>query len=259
MAGLLCIGCAAGAQEPVRVVSLDLCTDWLLASHLPRARVAALSPTHRLFPLPSMKEAWPFHDNDPETIVRLKPDLVLSGENNALLLRERLRRLGLRVETLPLPVTLAEVTVLERRFRDLLALPAPRAQLPPPADAVARERLLLLGPNGIGTGRNTLEDAMLAYAGWRNYLTADGYVQLDLEQIALDPPDAVSWTAPAGAARANAFIEHPIWRQVLPATRRLDTDTWQWQCPGPWTWETIRQLSHWRKTNERQKPAGRES
>jgi iron complex transport system substrate-binding protein len=248
------MGCAAlsGASDAVRVVSLDLCTDWLLASHLPRERIAALSPTHRLFPLPSLPETWPIHDNDPESIVRLAPGLVLSGENNALLLRERLRRLGLRVETLPLPATLEEVDAYERRFRDLLGLPANPARHPPPTpvDALvdAPKRLLLLGPNGIATGKNTLEDTMLAYAGWRNYLTTDGYAQLDLEMIAADPPDAVLWTAPDGAAQANAIIGHPLWRRIQPVTRRFDTNTWQWQCPGPWTWDTIRQLQSWRKT-----------
>lgn len=232
----------------MRIVSLDLCTDWLLASYLPRERIAALSPTHRLFPLPVVQGTWPIHNLDPEGIVHLKPDLVLSGENNAMLLRAQLRRLGVRVETLPLPTTLAAVLAYERRFRELLDLPADTATLPPPMPLSSQKRMLLLGANGIATGKNTLEDAMLEYAGWRNYVDVDGYIQLDLETIAIDPPDAMLWTAPDGAAQANAILHHPLWRHILPATHRFSTDTWQWQCPGPWTWDTIRQLQHWRAT-----------
>lgn len=249
---LLCLALAlpgwAPADAPQRVLSLDLCMDWALAHYLPAARIAALSPLHERYPLPGLVDRRPSHDGSLERIVQLQPDLVLVGQYNALLLRERLRSLGLRVEVLALPTTLAELEAHERRLLQLLGgdpaqatpAPAPRA---PTADA---PRLLLLGANGIGTGRATFEQQIMEQAGWRNYVAASGYVALDLEQVASDPPEALLFSAPDRRALAYRFAQHPALRKRVPAARWLSTDYWRWQCPGPWTWDLIRQLEQWR-------------
>mgnify|MGYP000892996778 CR=1 FL=1 len=239
-----------GGAAPQRVVSLDLCTDWLVADALPPARVAGLSPLHRRYPVDWVGNAWPTHDGALETLIALQPDLVITGEYNALQLRERLRALGVRVAVLPLPQTLAGVAQYQQRFRQLLALP----DVDPPAAGVdARppeplppQRLLLLGANGLGTGTNTLEHAILRAAGWHNYLTSPGVTRLDLEAIAARPPDAVLWSAPASPALANRFAEHPVLARLIDARSWLAVDHWRWQCPGPWTWDLIAQLRTWR-------------
>jgi len=243
---------AAFSQAPVpqRIVSLDLCTDWMLTLHVEQERVAALSPMQRVpksfHPAPWMRDkiAWPSHDGSPESIALYKPDLILVGQYAAISLRGQLRRLGFRVEVLPLATTLEEVRDHERQFLALVGLPPERASDVPPTRSPGKKRLLLLGANAIGTGRDTFEDAILVRSGWRNYLTENGLVRLDLERIARDPPDAVLWAAPSGAALANTFAEHPLWRAITPPPARLDTDYWRWQCPGPWSWDLIRELDH---------------
>jgi iron complex transport system substrate-binding protein len=231
---------------PQRIVSLDLCTDWMLALHVERERVAALSPMQRIsqpfHPAPWMKNAWPSHDGSLESIALYKPDLVLTGQYAAIGLREQLSRLGFRVEVLPLPATLEEVRDYERRFLAYAGLPSERAGGAPPARTRGKKRLLLLGANAIGMGHGTFEDELMVRSGWNNYLTGNGLVRLDLEQIARDPPDAVLWAAPSGAALANSFAEHPLWKALSPPPLRLDTDYWRWQCPGPWSWELIQEL-----------------
>lgn len=237
----------AAAPAPQRIVSLDLCMDWALAHHADPARVAALSPLHLRYPIHWIDDGWPTHDGSLEQIVMLQPDLILAGEYSALLLRERLRTLGLPVEVLPLPATLAQVESYERQLLQLLgrnpdlAQPAPTLRLP---ESNAK-RLLLLGSNAIGTGRDTFEHQIIEQAGWRNYLTDSGHVQLDLERIASDPPDAILFAAPDHQALANRFAEHPVLRRSIPADGWLTTDYWRWQCPGPWTWDLIRQLNQW--------------
>ncbi len=242
-----CLPSIALSGQPKRVVSLDLCTDWMLARYASRSQVAALSYMHRQYPVAWLDATWPAHDGTLEGILKLKPDLVITGQYNAPLLRERLKALGVHVETLPLPTTLGAVTGYERRLLDLLDLPASSASQPPPAlpAAAPRKRLLLLGANGIGTGSGTFEDAILERAGWTNYLRREGYLRLDLEEIATDPPDAVLWAAPASPALANRFAEHPVLRRAIPRDRWLATDYWRWQCPGPWTWELVEQLHRW--------------
>jgi iron complex transport system substrate-binding protein len=233
---------------PRRVVSLDLCTDWLLAHYAQRSpdvmpRVAALSPLMRQHADQWNTGAWPSHDGSLEQVLQFRPDLVITGEFNALLLRRRLTSLGKRVEVLPLPTHLADIDSYEKRLLSLLGLPDSLADAPAaPATGGERKRLLLLGANGIGTGRGTLEDEILRRAGWTNYVQDHGYVRLDLERIAADPPDAVLWAAPAGPALANRFSEHPVLKRVVAASHWLQTETWRWQCPGPWTWQLVREL-----------------
>jgi len=234
-------------EPPQRIVSLDLCMDWALAHHADPARVAALSPLHLRYPIHWIGDHWPSHDGSVEQVVRLQPDLVLAGQYSALMLRERLLTLGYPVQVLPLPTTLEQVESYERRLLELigrdpgLARPAPARRMPQ-TDA---KRLLLLGSNGIGTGRDTFEHEIIEQAGWRNYLTDSGHVQLDLERIASDPPDAILFAAPEHQALANRFADHPVLRRSIPTDGWLTTDYWRWQCPGPWTWDLIRQLNQW--------------
>lgn len=238
----------AGIAEPARrIVSLDLCTDWMLARYADPARVAALSPLNRQYAVPWLDAGWPVHDGTLERILQLKPDLVVTGEYNALLLRGRLQTLGVKVEILRLPKSLKDVTAYEKRLLALLDMPADRASqaAPPASHAGPRKRLLLLGPNGIGTGRGTFENDILERAGWANYLRDEGYIRLDLENIVVDPPEAILASVSASRALANRFAEHPVLQRAVPRERWLATDYWRWQCPGPWSWDLVRELHQW--------------
>jgi iron complex transport system substrate-binding protein len=236
---------SAGARSaPQRIVSLDLCMDWLLARHAAAEQVAALSPAQRRYRAPFELPDWPTHDGSLEQIYRLQPDLILVGEYNALLLRRRLEDLGLRVVALSLPTSLAEIERHERRFLRLIGQPPSRAQpAPAPREPAAdAPRLLLLGANGIGTGAGTFEDQILRQAGWRNYLTESGYISLDLERLVVDPPDAILWSAPPSRSLACRFAEHPALQRVVSPERWLGVEPWRWRCPGPWSWKLIEQL-----------------
>lgn len=244
-AALLLVALSVQADpRPQRIVSLDLCMDRMLALHADPDQVAALSPMHKRFPLPWSLEGWPSHDGSLEQVFSLKPDLIIVGQHNALMLRKRLQTLQQPVELITLPRTLDEIEVYERRVLSLIgrspedAHPAPRPRQP----AEDAPRLLLLGPNGIGTGPNTFEDQIIRQAGWRNYLTEVRYERLDLERVATDPPDAILWSSPEAQALASRFAEHPALRHSVPATGWLATESWRWQCPGPWTWDLIEQL-----------------
>ena len=224
-----------------KVLSLDLCTDWILAKHAHPSQVLALSPLTRQYPVDWIDQNWPTHNGSLEQILELKPDLVITGEYNAIMLRKRLQELGVRVEILSLPKNLSEISDYEQRLLSLIGSPKDKTSKPPQLNPYSfpKQTLLLLGANGIGTGRNTLEDDLLQYAGWENYLSDTGYINLDLEQIATNPPDAILWSAPPSAALSNLFAKHPVLKKAIPSKQWLDSDAWSWQCPGPWTWDLI--------------------
>ena len=236
-----------------RIASLDLCMDWLLAYYADPSSVLALSPLHQRYPLPINAVKWPVHDGSLEQLISLDPDLVIVGEFNALMLRSQLQRLGVNIEVLALPRSLNEVEHYLLRFTELLGIsiaPANAQISNLQGEGLNQKtvndptpRLLLLGANAVGTGKDTFEDQLITQSGWQNYLTTSGYITLDLEQLASDPPDAILWAASDSVALAHQFTQHPVLTKQLPEHVWLTTDYWRWQCPGPWTYELIDQLS----------------
>lgn len=239
------------AGHPSRIVSLDLCTDWMLLKYATPSTVLALSPWVREYPRAGLNTTLPSHDGSLEQILSLKPDLVIVGEFNASLLQQRLRKLGVHVAVLPLATTLQQVTAYEKAFLKLLGESGGRASIPVPAmtsqAASPAPRLLLLGANGGGTGEGTLENDVMLLAGWKNYVSAQGYVTVELERLISDPPDAIMWSAPASQALANSFMQHPALKRAIPASHWLATDFADWQCQGPWTWQRVKQLQQARQ------------
>ncbi len=231
-------------SSPKRVVSLDMCTDWMLIKFAASEQILALSDYVYRYPVDWVGSDWATHDGSLEQLLALKPDLVLVGEYNARLLRQRLIDLGVSVSVLSLPRTLHEVKKYEYEFVSLLGRPEYLVDtMPDRYEHSGRAgRMLLLGANGIGTGRGTLENDVLEYAGWDNYLDQEGYISLDLEKLVIDPPDVVLWSAPRSAALANQFAEHPVLKRLLSDERWLHSDYWHWQCPGPWTWQLIEKM-----------------
>ena len=235
------------AGAPKRIVSLDLCTDWLLLKYADPSLQITYSPLLYQYPNDWLQPGHAVHDGGLEEILALQPDLVLSGQFNATLLRKRLAQLGFQVDVLPFPQRLEDISELVRQFR----------QRVPARDTLAQDvklrhfphkhkTLLMLGANGIGTGRATLESDVLEAAGWRNYLHAKGFVRLDLEQLVSAPPDAVLWTQSASASLANLFTQHAALRDITGAPSEL-AGSWRWQCPGPWTYSLIDELAQWKK------------
>jgi len=241
---LICFSSPLFANSYKRIVSLDICSDWMLASYAERSQVAALSPLLVNYQVDWVQGTWPTHDGSIEKILELAPDLVITGEYNAVVLRGRLRELGINVEVLALP---ASLSALRDYMQHFLSLVGKHDEVPSLADLILPDnnapRLLLLGANGIGTGTETLEHEVLQRAGWRNYITSTGYGSLDLEQLIADPPDAVLWSAPVSPALANMFIEHPALQKVMRTKASQNLAFGNWQCAGPWTWQQIQKLT----------------
>lgn len=121
------VAATPATPTPQRIVSLDLCTDWILAHHADPDQVVAISPLQPRYRPEGLTHAWPHHDGTLERIIELKPDLILAGEYNAITLRNRLKTLGFRVEVLPLPTSMEAIRDYELKTLKLLGKPADRA------------------------------------------------------------------------------------------------------------------------------------
>lgn len=234
------------AQAPGRIISLDLCTDWMLLKYVEHARVTAFSPLLYRYQADWVPDGLPTHDGSLEQILEFDPDLLIAGEYNAILLRKRLNQLGRNVKVLPLPGGLDSIRDYQRKFLSIVQLSQrgnePNWDIQYPQRS---QTLLLLGANGIGTGRNTLENDLIERAGWTNYIRRNGYVDLRLEDIVADPPDAIYWSAPLSNSLANLFAEHAAIRKVVQKFKTPELENWRWECPGPWSLQLIEELAQW--------------
>lgn len=238
---LLPLSLMGSSTIPAHVVSLDMCTDWLLLkSNVDQTRVT-YSPTLYRFAADWVPQGLAVHDGSLEQIIQLDPDLVISGQFNASILRARLQQLNYRVEVLELPGSLYALNGYLDRFNQLLNL-SPAGQWVDRIAKVQGKRMLLLGANGIGTGRETLENDVLMAAGWSNYLERNGYLNLELEQIVDSPPDVILRVGSNAPALAKLFSMHPVLQQRSDFIQNSKA-SWRWRCPGPWTYSLIEDLS----------------
>ncbi len=236
----------AGTRPPSRIVSLDLCTDWMLLKYANRSQVLAFSPLLYRYPVDWVDDDLPVHDGSLEVIMELQPDLVLTGEYNAIILRKRLQQLGMKVDIMELPDSLQAIQQYTKHFHSVVNNNIPTA-ITLQQFEYKKRTLLLLGANGIGTGTGTLENDVIVKSGWSNYVQQKGYVNLDLEQLVSNPPDAVLWSTPVSNSLANLFAEHPVLSKLTDKQQLFSSDYWCWQCPGPWTYDLIRELAEWKK------------
>jgi iron complex transport system substrate-binding protein len=237
------------SKKPEGIISLDLCTDWMLLRYADRAQVLAFSPLLYRYQADWVPDGLPVHDGSLEHILQLEPDLLIAGEYNAILLRKRLEQLGKRVEVLPLPENLPDIKDYQREFLSIIEADEKAVVTELATEFPLKQKaLLLLGSNGIGTGRNTLENDLLVKAGWDNYIAHSGYVNLELEKIVANPPDAIYWSAPASNSLANLFANHPAIRSITKDSRLSSDEHWRWQCPGPWSLDLIKVLAAWKNT-----------
>lgn len=198
-------GLASAMAAPLpRVVSLDYCADQYVLALADRAQIVALSPsaTAEFSYLAEKAKGIPQVRPTPEAVLMLAPDLVVRQWGGGFGAPEVLRRFRVPVAQIGFGDSLAEARVnlltigeaLGQRRRAL----ALAAEMDKRLTAVARgrpekaPRALYLTAGGMSSGGGTFIDTLLRAAGVRN-MTAEksgkGWVPVDLERLALDPPD----------------------------------------------------------------------
>ncbi|MET0357131.1 MAG: ABC transporter substrate-binding protein [Cellvibrio sp.] len=214
-----------------RIVSINLCLDALLIKLVEPARVDSLyylSANPQFSSVAEQAKKYNLNHGLAEDIVPRNPDLVLAGEYSSLELRVLLKQLGFRVEVLPLPRNLDDISAHIRRFGNLVDRAA-EAELMAQAmenklvelDAIQKKSSPISGfwysSNGVVVGADTLENELMTRAGFRNLAldkNINGFKQIDLEELILAKPKVLIIEAsdvPAFSL-AQEYVEHPALR-----------------------------------------------
>ncbi|MEN8179700.1 MAG: ABC transporter substrate-binding protein [Pseudomonadota bacterium] len=252
---LLLIGSGALANErtPKRVVSINLCTDQLLLMLAEPAQIASVSYLARDPDSSFVAEqalAYPINHARLEELITLQPDLVLAGAYTDPRLLRQLKRFGMRVEKFPLTDSIEGIKADIRRMAELLGRPQQgRELIETMTSKIARvekeqdhgllpPKALFYQPRGYTSGKQTLQDAALQAAGWRNIaaeLGIEGYASIDLETLLLAEPEQLFTSSHTSGAhsRAQQQLYHPALQRLLNDRPILEIPFKYWICAGP--------------------------
>ena len=256
-------GCArfpdpAPVQAHPRIVSLNPCSDAVLAEVADRGQIAAISAYSQDPRASSMDlgvaRSFPATGGTAEEVVALRPDVVIAGSFLPPDSRSAFARLGLRVEPLGIaddvPASLAQVRriaalaghpergeALVRRIEGALARAAPPAGAAPiPA--------VLWEEGGMVPGGATLVSDLMRRTGFANMTAAQGMKQADrlpLEAMLADPPRVI---LAAGDPRAEGdrLLRHPA-LAGLKGTMRARFEPTLTLCGGPTIVRAVERLA----------------
>ena len=264
---LILLACAANAlapptlAAPQRVVSTFLCTDEYVFRLVPREHIAALSyeavdrrPV--VSTIADVARDVPVIRPATETVLALKPDLVVMYAGTNPRLHINLKHLGIRVLDVSWANSLADVrkvtTMLgetlgaSERAHALLAemdrkIAAAKARAPrPPVGAILYE------PQGYATVQGVTDEVMMI-SGIVNVappraLTRTG--TLPVEAVVATAPELLilGGEAHSGSARAYAVLHHPALRALEGRTVMEFANLTPLLCPGPWSLDSAKTL-----------------
>jgi iron complex transport system substrate-binding protein len=256
------LGQSPPIQSPQRIVSLDLCTDQLLIELAPRARIAAvthLASDATVSASADKAKGLPITHGAAEDVLRYDPDLILAGPFGVSSSIALLRRLERHVVVVPLAQDLdgvrTSVMTVARAIseeasgeimlgafeRRLAAVTHGTVHGPAPS-------ALVYQVGGVVSGPDSLADAVLAAAGFRNLardypLRSGG--QLPLELLLANPPDLLVLSSPTQqyATPAADNLRHPALAWVRRDHASLVLPWQLWLCGTPHLAEAIEQLA----------------
>ena len=264
LAVFLCAGAVlsgANGAPPQRVVSTFLCTDEYVFRLLPQMRIAALSyeAVDRRPVVSTIADAaagMPVIRPSAETVLRLKPDLVVMYAGTNPRLHLSLKRLGVPVLDVPWANSLADVRAVTRLLGEKLGAPERARALIAVMDTTIAQtraaaphppvRTILYEPQGYATVAGVTEEVM-QLAGLVNAAPAASLSragQLPVEAVIAAAPELLilGGEERSGNARAYTVLHHPALKALQGRTHMEFAKLTPLLCPGPWSLDSAETL-----------------
>lgn len=259
---LLLGGCTQGpAIAPGKIVSNNPCIDGILAEIADPASIGAISrysqdPESGSAPI-DWARRFPAIGFSAEEIIASAPKLVLSGNYASTGTNAALKKAGVRIEAFGVPATVEESKAQVVAIAHAIGRDEEGATLVAKMESAmhpdtGKESAIIWQTGGFVAGQGTIQDEMLARAGFRNASSTYGLKQWDilpLETILRNPPDVI-FTPVSGAgddARALA-LRHKALRHLAGRTRVVAFPDRLLFCGGPTVIEAMHALRRARRT-----------
>lgn len=255
-------------QAADRVASAGLCADQMVVPLVGRDRIVGVSPeaaSVAVSPVAEAARGLPVLRASAEALVLAGADMVVLNTYGEGKTRALLEKLGVRVLRAPYDASLDDVPASLRQLGAALG-ESERAEalvhdFRQRLDAVAASRSQTIAaayyrPDGGSAGRGTYVAEAMALAGYDSLasrLGQAGWGRLDLEILALNPPEVVitSFFDGESISLRRLFGRHPAFRRQLADTPVIAVPGRLWGCGG-WPVATATQymVDHhpWRAT-----------
>lgn len=263
---MLCCPAAHG-DPPMRIASLNLCTDSMLFELAEPARivsVTALSRDGSISYYAELARNVAVNHGLAEEIILLEPDLILAARGAATSATALLSSLGYRIMTFEPPLSFADfrssflrlaraIGTQEKASRLLATMDRGLARVKPDAGAV-RPRAIIYRPNGFSPGSRSLANDMLQAAGMVNLADEFGIEFggfLPLERLVMSVPDVILLGGRAARypALAELLLAHPALAAhgrrdgAGPRPTRLNISEKYWTCGGTYIVAAVTRLA----------------
>ncbi|OYQ31409.1 hypothetical protein CHU95_19850 [Niveispirillum lacus] len=245
---VLPVGAAPDPHPAGRVVSLSLCADQFLLALDAQAQIAGLTRLagdDHLSPYADRAAGLPIHDGTAESVLMLKPDLVITGGYARAQTVGMLERLGVPILRLKTAQTLADIPPQIEQVASALGRAAAgraladrlRAKLSEPA-AGLRPTAALYRPGGDVPGSRGIVNDMMKAAGLQNIggdLSGRPNGRVAVESLLLNPPDllVLDSVRPDRPGIGQSVLDHPA---LAAAQAEMAIATFQiawWLCASP--------------------------
>ncbi len=249
-AGTLRAG-AAEAEKLPRVMSLNLCADAYLMGFARKQQILALTPQARdaeLSAFHQQAKAFPTSDGQIESIIALKPDLVIVSSYSDPMRNRLIKQLGIHVLQLDAANSYAAARQEIIKLGDaigrsdaarayLRTLDAALAAIQPVAHA---PRLLPLQRRNLTIGKGHVMDEVINRAGGVNLGRQNGdrlMSRISLEAVLTSETDYIVVNEQSGEAdsRGMEFLSHPALKARFAAQQMLHIDNNLLVCAGATT------------------------
>lgn len=244
--------------HPLRVMSLNQCTDQIVLALLPKDRITSVTWLSR-DPLTSrmadtaMQVGANF--GAAEEVLAERPDLVVTGVFTTGALKGLLRRLGIAVYEAETPESFDAIARVTRDMAAVLGetakaeamIAAMTARLAEAAKAPTHLRVAAWDGGGYAPGAGTLYHELLTAAGAVNVAAADGvnqFAEFDAEAVLMTAPDALVQGVPTPdepGLRREAET-HPLARRFY-ADRTVTVPQWAYVCGTTYSAEAVTLLA----------------
>lgn len=224
--GVLAPAVPHGSAHPLRVMSMNQCTDQLVLALLPPARIASISwlardPGGSLMAREAVRVG--VNHGRAEEVLAQRPDLVVAGSYTTPALKGMLRRLGYPMIEVDDAETFADVRRVTRQVAAAVGEPARGEALIADMDRKLADLARHPGPpirvaawdrSGFAAGQGTLYAAVLSAAGAVEVAPRSGARRPDVEDLLrADPALLVQGSGASGPSLGDEVTRHRVVRR----------------------------------------------
>ena len=257
-------------SRPVRVVSMNLCTDqlaMLVAGEGQLVSVSRIASDPRSSAMVEKAAQYVTNNGLAEEIYLMQPDLVVAGRFSSRSTISMLERLGIRVVTFDLAYELDDVVQGLRQMGEVLGQQERAADLIAEfetqlaafhTELAIRPRAAFYYASGYTLGDKSLSGQILSRAGLDNIAAEQGFSRngyLPLEVLAMARPDAVITSETyAGGSRAEEIMGHPVVEALRRNQPRASVSNHDWVCGTPFVLRAIGDMVALREQIQAEQP-----